>query len=98
EAGDLQTFGGVRALGRYVKIEGVVSTGGSLQITEVDIRVNEDTPVYSYINDNTKWVPIGPLPAGGDPTSFQVSYHDKPASEGGCSAGRLEGCHIFNIK
>lgn len=62
------------------------------------MRVGEDAPVYPHRNGNTKWVPIGPLPAGGDPTSFQVSYHEKPASEGGCSAGRLEGCNIFNIK
>lgn len=35
ETGDLQTFGGIRVLARYVKIEGVVSVGGNLQITEV---------------------------------------------------------------
>ena len=35
ETGDLQTFGGIRVLARYVKIEGVVSAGGNLRITEV---------------------------------------------------------------
>lgn len=35
ETGDLQTFGGIRILARYVKIEGIVSVGGNLQITEV---------------------------------------------------------------
>ena len=64
----------------------------------MDIRVREDAPVYSHANANTKWVPMGPLPAGGDPSNFRVSFHDKPAVEGGCSAGRLEGCNIFNIK
>ena len=36
--GDLQTFGGTRVLARYVKIEGTVSIGGSLDITEVFMR------------------------------------------------------------
>eukprot|EP00904_Undaria_pinnatifida_P008908 jgi/Undpi1/5147/HiC_scaffold_19.g08498.m1 len=96
--GDLQTFGGTRVLARYVKIEGTVSIGGSLDITEVEIRVKEDAPAYPDSSANSKWVETGLLPAGGNPASSSVSYHEKSASEGGCSAGRLDGCNIYNIK
>ena len=60
---------------------------------QVDIRVNEDAPAYPTTVDSSL-VPLGRLPLGG--TSDR---HDpRPASEGGCSAGHLEGCHIYYIK
>lgn len=38
----LQTFGGVWALARYVKIEGVPGNGGEFAITEVCYNVSDD--------------------------------------------------------
>ena len=35
---DLQTYGGIRTWGRYVKVEGVVGEGGNFFISEVGGR------------------------------------------------------------
>ena len=67
-------------------------------VHQVEIRVKEDAPAYPDSSVNSKWVETGLLPAGGNPASSSVSYHEKSASEGGCSAGRLDGCNIYNIK
>ena len=42
---DLQTYGGIRTWARYLKIEGVVGSGGSLFITEVGDGVGLTPPV-----------------------------------------------------
>lgn len=65
---------------------------------QVDIRVNEDAPTYPTIADSSL-VPLGRLPLGGDDGSNTgVPYDPRPASEGGCSAGHLKGCSVYNIK
>lgn len=92
----LQTFGGVRALARYVKIEGVQGTGGEFAISEVDIRLNENAPAYPTSVDSSL-VPVGRLPLGQD-FEDEVQHDPRPASEGGCSSGLLQGCSIYNIK
>ncbi|CAM9820075.1 unnamed protein product, partial [Ectocarpus sp. 12 AP-2014] len=41
----LQTFGGIRAMARYVKLGVTVPTsGGTIAISEVEFRVGEDVP------------------------------------------------------
>lgn len=60
---------------------------------KVDIRVSEDVPVYSTTVDSSL-VPLGRIPLGGGGPGFDP----RPASEGGCTAGPFEGCHIYNIK
>ena len=60
--------------------------------------MNEDAPIYPTTVDSSL-VPLGRLPLGGDDGSNTgVPYDRRPAGEGGCSAGHLEGCHIYNIK
>lgn len=66
-------------------------------IGQVDIRVNEDAPTYPTNAVDTSLVPVGLTPLGTDRGDL-VSSDPRPASEGGCSAGHLEGCVIYNIK
>eukprot|EP00904_Undaria_pinnatifida_P002876 jgi/Undpi1/1258/HiC_scaffold_109.g14172.m1 len=94
----LQTFGGIRTLSRYVKIEGVPASGGQFSISEVEIRLNENAPSYPSTVDSSL-VPVGKTPLGSNAaTSSSVPYDPRPSSEGGCSAGHFEGCRIYNIK
>ena len=61
--------------------------------------MSEDAPTYPTNAVDTSLVPLGRLPLGGAAgSSRDVSFDPRPTSEGGCSAGRLEGCSIFNIK
>ena len=61
--------------------------------------MNKDAPTYPTNAVDTSLVPLGPVPLGVDAgSSGDVSFDPRSASEGGCSAGRLEGCSIFNIK
>lgn len=60
--------------------------------------MNENAPLYPTTVDSSL-VPLGRLPlAGDDGSNTGVPYDPRPASEGGCSAGHLEGCSIYNIK
>lgn len=92
-ADGLQTFGGVRALARYVKIQAVPASGGSIVINEVEFRVGDVAPVRPVAEK--KWLkPTGPLPLGYDP-----NYDIRMPSDGGCdSPAHFEGCHVYYMK
>ena len=49
-ADGLQTFGGVRALARYVKVEAVPSSGGSIVINEASVVVRALGAVAAHIS------------------------------------------------
>ena len=58
-----------------------------------------DAPSYPTNAVDTSLVALGRTPLGGDDgSSGGVPFDPRPASEGGCSAGHLEGCSIYNIK
>ena len=69
-----------------------------LQRDQVEIRVNEDDPIYPTTVDSSL-VPLGRLPLGSNESSNRgIPYDPRPGSGGGCSAGHLEGCNAYNIK
>eukprot|EP00904_Undaria_pinnatifida_P008259 jgi/Undpi1/4563/HiC_scaffold_18.g07917.m1 len=95
----LQTFGGVRALARYVKIEVVPSSGESIIINEVEFRVGDSAPVRPVAEK--AWLkPTGSLPLGSDPsTSRDPNFDLRTAADGGCdSPAHFKGCHVYYIK
>ncbi|CAM9500688.1 unnamed protein product [Scytosiphon promiscuus] len=96
----LQTFGAVRALARYVKIEVVVPTSGSgkVVISEMEFRVGEDAPARPV--DEKAWLkPTGKLPSGNPSSSGDPYYDIREPEDGGCDSPiHFEGCHIFYIK
>ncbi|CAM9212730.1 unnamed protein product, partial [Laminaria digitata] len=95
----LQTFGGVRALARYVKIQAVPASGGSIVISEARFRVGDIAPVRPVAEK--KWLkPTGPLPLGSDPsTSRDPNWDIRTPSDGGCdSPTHFEGCHVYYMK
>ncbi|CAM9855253.1 unnamed protein product [Ascophyllum nodosum] len=107
----LQTFGGVRALARYVKIEVTSSIGGTIGITEasfsihllcfgqVELQIGEDAPQRAVAEK--PWLKeTGPLPAGRTNFNYDYPVYDvRVSNEGGCDPpGVFRGCHIFYIK
>lgn len=94
-----QTFGGVRAVARYVKIEAVPASGGAIVISEVEIRIGVDAPIRPVAEK--AWLkPTGLLPRGGNPSgSDPPDFDARTVSEGGCdSPAHFEGCHVYYIK
>ncbi|CAN0009638.1 unnamed protein product [Ectocarpus sp. 12 AP-2014] len=95
----LQTFGGVLALARYVKIEAVPSgDGGAIVINEVELRVG-DAPVRP-VSENAWLQPTGMLPLAADTgSSGHPNYDNREPSASGCdSPAHFEGCHVYYIK
>eukprot|EP00904_Undaria_pinnatifida_P008258 jgi/Undpi1/4562/HiC_scaffold_18.g07916.m1 len=95
----LQTFGGIRALARYVKIEVVAPTGGSVVINEVQFRVGDDTPIRPVAEK--AWLkPTGDLPLGYNWSSDRkLSYDSRVSADGGCdSPAHFEGCQAYYMK
>eukprot|EP00904_Undaria_pinnatifida_P008263 jgi/Undpi1/4567/HiC_scaffold_18.g07921.m1 len=97
-----QTFGGVRALARYVKIEVVAPAGGSVIINEVELRVGDDAPARP-VTEKAWLKSTGLLPLAADPsgsgTFLYVNYDSRDASDGGCdSPAHFEGCHVYYLK
>ncbi|CAM9499220.1 unnamed protein product [Ectocarpus sp. 4 AP-2014] len=96
----LQTFGGVRAMARYVKLGVTVPTsGGTIAISEVELRVGEDVPARPVAEK--AWLKTtGPLPravnTGG---SRDPSFDIRLPEDGGCDPPiHFDGCHVFYIK
>ncbi|CAM9914395.1 unnamed protein product, partial [Hapterophycus canaliculatus] len=96
----MQTFGGVRAFARYVKIEVVVppSSGGKVVINEMEFRVGEDAPARP-VTEKAWLKTTGPLPLGDPGSSADPNYDIREPEDGGCDSPiHFEGCHIFYIK